>query len=171
MATFTKLKSGSWRVQICRKGRYVSETFVRREDARRWALAAERQVDRGEAPTNSRIGRMRSFGDLIDLHIEDMTDVGKPPGRSKQATLDMLKRELGDLSMGELDRERVVKFGRRRPRQGAGPMTLSIDIGAIKLVVSHPAAVDGLGAPKQAFADAPLPCPLSAPARKTQSDP
>jgi len=47
MATYTKLPSGSWRVQVRRKGRYVSETFQLREDAPRWATDAERQVDRG----------------------------------------------------------------------------------------------------------------------------
>jgi len=41
MATYTKLSSGSWRVQVRRKGRYVSETFLRRDDARRWATDAE----------------------------------------------------------------------------------------------------------------------------------
>lgn len=67
MATFTKLSSGSWRVQVRRKGRYVSETFLRRDDARRWATEAERQIDRGEAPNDSRIVRLKTFGDLIDL--------------------------------------------------------------------------------------------------------
>lgn len=144
MATFTKLQSGSWRVQVRRKGRYISETFLRREDARKWALDAERQVDRGETPTASRIARLNTFGDLIDLHIADMKDVGKAPGRSKDATLKMLKRELGTLSMVELDRERVVKFGRARATAGAGPTTLGIDVGIIKLVVQHAAAVHGL---------------------------
>lgn len=144
MATFTKLGSGSWRVQVRRKGRYISETFLRREDARKWALDAERQVDRGETPTPSRIARLNTFGDLIDLHIADMKEVGKAPGRSKDATLKMLKRQLGALSMVELDRERVVKFGRARAAQGAGPTTVGIDIGVIKLVIQHAAAVHGL---------------------------
>lgn len=144
MATFTKLKSGSWRVQVRRKGRYVSETFLRREDARQWATDAERQVDRGETPTPSRIARLNTFGDLIDLHIADMKEVGKAPGRSKDATLQMLKRQLGSLNMTELDRERLVKFGRKRAAQGAGPVTVGMDIGAIRLVLSHAAAVHGL---------------------------
>ncbi|OHB31822.1 MAG: integrase [Phenylobacterium sp. RIFCSPHIGHO2_01_FULL_69_31] len=144
MASFTKLSSGSWRVQVRRKGRYVSETFLRREDARRWALEAERQVDRGQTPTNSRIARLKTVSDLIDLHIDDMKDVGKAPGRSKDATLQMLKRELGAIGMGDLDRERLVKFARARAAQGAGPVTLSMDIGAIKLVFAHAAAVHGL---------------------------
>ena len=47
MATFVKLGSGNWRVQVRRKGRYVSETFRRRKDADEWALDIERRIDRG----------------------------------------------------------------------------------------------------------------------------
>jgi integrase len=146
MATFTKLASGSWRVQVRRKGRYISETFLRREDARIWAQDSERDIDRGATPQPSRIARKNTFGDLIDLHIEDMKEVGKAPGRSKAATLDMLKRELGKKTITELDRAYLVKFGRTRARQDAGPVTLSMDIGAIRLVLSHAAAVHGLSA-------------------------
>lgn len=144
MATYTKLSSGSWRVQVRRKGRYISETFLRREDARKWATDTERQIDRGEAPVGSRIARLNTFGHLIDLHIADMKEVGRAPGRSKDATLKMLKRELGSLKMVEIDRERVVKFGRKRALEGAGPTTVGIDIGVIKLVLQHAAAVHGL---------------------------
>lgn len=48
MATFTKLASGSWRARVRHKGRYVSESFQRREDARRWATEMEGRIDRGE---------------------------------------------------------------------------------------------------------------------------
>ncbi|MES0139232.1 site-specific integrase [Mesorhizobium sp. M0016] len=144
MATYTKLSSGSWRVQVRRKGRYVSETFLRRDDARRWATEAERQVDRGETPTKSRIARLKTFGELIDLHIDDMCDVGKSPRRSKAAALDMLQRHLGKCNIAALDRERLIRFGRDRAAQGAGPMTLGMDIGFVKLILAHAAAVHGL---------------------------
>ena len=48
MATFTKLNSGSWRVQVRRKGKYVNDAFVRRKDAEEWAIEVERRIDRGE---------------------------------------------------------------------------------------------------------------------------
>lgn len=41
MATITKLPSVAYRVQIRRKSRYASETFLRRDDACRWARQAE----------------------------------------------------------------------------------------------------------------------------------
>jgi len=132
---------------VRRKSRYISETFRRKDDARAWALDAERQIDRGEAPKASRTAKLRTFGDLIDLHIEDMKEVGRAPGRSKDATLAMLKRELGGRNMAELDRDRIIRFGRARAEQGAGPVTLGIDIGTIKLVLSHAAAVHGVAVP------------------------
>jgi hypothetical protein len=73
-----------------------------------------------------------------------MKEVGKAPGRSKDATPAMVKRELGNLKAGERDREQVVKFGRQRAGEGAGPAPLNMDIGAIRLVISGAAAVHGL---------------------------
>jgi hypothetical protein len=43
------------------------------------------------------VARLRTFSDLIELHIADMGEVGRAPGRSKDAMLRMLKRELGKL--------------------------------------------------------------------------
>jgi integrase len=144
MATYTRLPSGSWRVQVRRKGRYVSETFQLREDARRWATDAERQVDRGQTPSASKIARLKTFADLIDLHIGDLKEVGKPIGRTKRTNLELLRRDLGTRKMVELDRERLIRFGRDRALGGAGPVTISMYLGEIRTVVSHVAAIHGL---------------------------
>lgn len=144
MATYSKLPSGAWRVQVRRKGRYISETFLKRDDARRWATETEGRIDRGETPTPQRAARLRTFGELVDLHVADMKEVGRAPRRSKAATLRMLKARLGRKTFAQLDRQLFIDFGRARARDGAGPMTLSIDIGAIKLVISHAVAVHGL---------------------------
>jgi hypothetical protein len=82
MASIRKQKSGHWRVWVRRKGKSLTETFVNREDAKTWGLEAERQIDRGGSPLPSRVSRITRFKDLINLHIADMTEVGKPPGRS-----------------------------------------------------------------------------------------
>ena len=55
------------RVQIRRKGRYASETFLRRDDAHRWARQAETRVDQGLAPNKSSVSRLQTFGDLAGL--------------------------------------------------------------------------------------------------------
>ncbi|WP_295224641.1 hypothetical protein [uncultured Brevundimonas sp.] len=81
---------------------------------------------------------------MVDLHIEDMKSVGKAPRRSKAATLTMPKARLGRKTLRQLDRRQFIDFGEERAQEGAGPMTLSIDIGTIKLVITHAIAVHGL---------------------------
>lgn len=144
MASIRKQKSGRWRVQVRRKGQAVSETFRRHEDAKTWAADAERQIERGQAVRASRIARLTTFGELIDLHVADMKEVARAPGRSKEATLLMLKRRLGDLRLDQLTRERLLEFGRERSQEGAGAVTVSMDLGFIKTVLVHAAAVHGL---------------------------
>lgn len=144
MATFTQLASGNWRVQVRRKTRYVAETFRRRKDGEEWALEMERNIDRNGSSKPRVLRNVRTFGDLIDLHDQDMHEVGKPPRRSKAAVLQALKDSLGPVKLPQLNRERLIEFGRKRAKQGAGPATLAIDLSFIRTIVSHAAAVHGI---------------------------
>ena len=144
MATFTRLKSGNWRAQVRRKQSYASETFLRHEDARKWATATERRIDLGQSPLKRTKADPTTFAHLVDLHVNDMCEVGKAPRRSKQFTLDALKAKLGTVKLKELTRERLIQFGKDRAKEGAGPVTLSADIGYLKLVLTHAAAVHGV---------------------------
>lgn len=77
------------------------------------------------------------------------------PGRSKGATPAFLKRRLGARNLVDIDRERLLTFGRERAAEDAGPMTLSIDIGMTKQGIepADPTTQLGRGA---AFPDAAL---------------
>jgi len=79
----------------------------------------EGRIDRGELATSARARDVATFGEFIDLHVADMKEVDKAPGRSKDATLAMLKRELGAVKMTHIDRERVIQFVSRRLGVGA----------------------------------------------------
>ena len=85
MATFTRLKSGSWRVQVRRKGKYVNDTFLRRKDGEEWAIEIERRIDRKEPLTTNGSRDAKTFADLVQLHRDDLKEVGKRIGRSKSA--------------------------------------------------------------------------------------
>ncbi|WP_243698553.1 hypothetical protein [Paracoccus alkanivorans] len=148
MATISKLPSGSWRVQVRRKGNYISESFLRRGDAELWARTIEGKIDRGE-PIHSCGATAKTFKDLIDLHKEDLAEVGKKLGRSKAASLEFFTLRLGNLKPAELSREKFIKFGRQRAKEGAGPVTVGIDLGYIKTILSHAAAVHGIIAPTE----------------------
>jgi hypothetical protein len=129
---------------VRRKGKYVNETFLRRKDGEEWALDIERRIDRGDTILARNARDAKTFGDLIMLHRKDLQEVGKAIGRSKAASPALLGRRLGGLRTSELDRAQLIQFGKERAREGAGPVTLGIDLGYIKTVLSHAAAVHGI---------------------------
>ena len=51
-----------------------------------------------------------------------------------------LKSDLGRVRLKDFTRERLIEYGKRRARDGAGPVTLSIDLDYIRTVVVHAAA-------------------------------
>ncbi|MEO9780071.1 MAG: hypothetical protein ABJO75_09710 [Sedimentitalea sp.] len=117
MATISKLPFGGYRVQIRRKGRYARKTFHRRDDAHKWARKAETRVDQGLSPNKSSAARLATFGDLVALRIDDMCAVGKPPRRSKAATLATLKNDLGSERIGHIDPATLIDHGRKRAKK------------------------------------------------------
>jgi integrase len=142
VAVIVQLKSGSWRVQVRRKGQYASKTFLRKSDADDWAIQAARDIDNGKKPSRRvRNEGVRTFGHLIDLHLNDMREVGRPLRRSKDHVLRRLKEVIGDTPLTELSKAELIAFGRRRAKDGAGPATLAIDISFIGTVMTHAAAV------------------------------
>ncbi len=144
MAYITKLNSGNYRVQVRRRGQSVSKTFKRHSDATSWALEAERKADKGETIMLGGNCNLRKFGDLVDAHIVDMKEVGKPLRRTKAYSLALLKKNFGKVPIEELDRQRILNFGRKRAKGGAGPATLAADISYIHTIITHAAAVHGL---------------------------
>jgi len=55
-----------------------------------------------------------------------------------------LKAELGSVKLPALNRERLIEFGRKRAKQGAGPATLAIDLSFIRTIITRAAAVHGI---------------------------
>jgi len=144
MATFLQLTSGNWRVQVRRKGRYISGTFRRRKDADEWSLDVERKIDRGETPNARAHSDPTTFGHLIEIHLQDMREVGRALQRSKSFTLDRLKIKLGSIRIRDLTRDRLIQFGKDRAKEGAGPVTVGMDIGYVRTILAHAAAVHGI---------------------------
>lgn len=98
----------------------------------------------GCEPRSRKVAEAKTIANLIDLHIEDLLEVGKPIRRSKRAVLEALKRELGATRIPNLDRSSIISFGKKRAKQGAGPVTLSGDLSYLHTILTHEAAVHGI---------------------------
>ncbi|MEO0636636.1 MAG: site-specific integrase [Pseudomonadota bacterium] len=152
MATVIKLKSGSWRVQVRKQGRYLSRTFRLKGHADAWAREIETMIDAGTAPVMLPSGKVRTVAHLIDLHLQDLREIGKPLRRSKQAVMEALRRDLGPTLIKNLDRHTLIQFGRKRAKEGAGPVTLAVDFSYLRTVLTHAAAIHGIAVDTESIA-------------------
>lgn len=149
MATFSKLPSGQWRVQIRRKKLFLSRSFRIKALAEQWAREQEQLIDKGLAPTESSPDSRETLASLIDLHFADLKELKRGIGRSKEHTLYRLRETIGATRLSQITRESLVDFAKRRAKEGAGPVTISIDLSFIGTVLEHASAVHGVVVPME----------------------
>lgn len=147
MASINKLPSGLWRAQVRRKSHSMSRTFRLKSDAQAWASEQEARIASGENVDRRLVGNGQALGDLIETHLADMAEVGRAAQRSKEAVMLRLQRDIGKLPLTSLTREFIINFGRKRAKEGAGPVTLSVDLSYLSTVLNHGAAIYGLKVP------------------------
>jgi integrase len=133
MATFSQLPSGKWRVQVRRAGVYRAATFATKSEARSWSTQVESQAHHIAASGFAPVPKTATLADLIDKYVESSQ---KAAGKTKTATLAMLKRDLGKVKLSALSAVVLRDFVDRRVEAGAGGVTIAADLsflsGALK---------------------------------------
>lgn len=132
MATFSQLPSGKWRAQVRRAGIYKAATFATKREARDWAALIEAQAAHVAAGGLAPVPKGATFGDLIDKYMEQPT---YRAGRTKQASMLMLKRELGHVKLTAMNAFVLRDFIDMRAKAGAGGVTIGADLSYIGSVL------------------------------------
>jgi integrase len=132
MATIAQLPSGKWRAQVRRAGIYRAATFPSKREAKDWASTIEGQAHHIAAAGYAPIPKGATVGDLIEKYTETHA---KSPGRTKAATLAMLKREIGDTKLASLNAVVLRDFIDKRIDEGAGGVTIAADLSFLSAVL------------------------------------
>jgi integrase len=132
MPTFSQLPSGKWRAQVRKKGLYKAATFDSKREAKEWATVIEAQSTHAAAGSYMPVPKAATLADLIDKYNETVTKV---QGRTKEATLKMLKRELGKVKLVNLNAVVLRDFIDRRQASGAGGVTISADLSYLSTIL------------------------------------
>lgn len=122
MATYTKLPSGRWRVQIRKSGIYRAQTFNLKRQATKWATEIEAQVQQVKAggyitPTGLTIGK------LVTLYRETVRE----GGRTRRACLNRLEIALKQTKPQNLPFA-LRDYIDSRQAAGAGGVTIAQDL-------------------------------------------
>lgn len=151
MASFSQLPSGKWRAQIRRAGMYRAATFTTKREAKDWAIAIESQANHIAAGGFAPVPKGATLGDLIDKYNETGT---KQPGKTKEATLAMLKREVGKVKLSNLNAVVLRDFIDRRQDAGAGGVTIAADLSFLSAVLKWGRHARQLDIPERLALDA-----------------
>ena len=132
MPTFSQLPSGKWRVQVRRAGLYRAATFPTKREAKDWAAGIEAQAYHIAASGYAPVPRDATLADLIDKYRDTHA---KSPGRTKAATLEMLRAQLGKVKLSALNAVVLRDFIDRRAAAGAGGVTIAADLSFLSAVL------------------------------------
>lgn len=134
MPTFSQLPSGKWRVQVRRPsvGFYRAATFGTKGEAKKWATQIEAQADHAAGGGFAPVPKEATIADLIDKYQEM---VSKNPGKTKAATLAMLRTRLGKIKLASLNAVALRDFIDARVKDGAGGVTIAADLSFLSAVL------------------------------------
>lgn len=132
MPTFSQLPSGKWRVQVRKAGVYRAGTFDTKMQARDWSTQVEAQAASIAASGYAPPPKGATLADLIDKYAQ-----GQPltTGKTKTATLAMLRRDLGRVRLASLNALVLRDFIDRRSAAGAGGVTIAADLSFLSAVL------------------------------------
>jgi len=131
MASFSQLPSGQWRVQVRRSGVYRGATFPTKREAKDWAATIESQARSVATAGFAPVPKGATLADLIDRYVETT----KAAGKTKTATLERLKRDIGRTQLASLSAITLRDFIDRRIASGAGGVTIAGDLSFLSAVL------------------------------------
>lgn len=123
MATIRKLPSGSWQVQVRRKGESpISKTFTNKALAEQWARSIETQIDRGTFVDRSEAERT-TLAELIDRYLSEITP-SKKGSRQESYRLEAIKKYIGHLIIGSIQGKHIASYRDTRLSEGKSTGTV-----------------------------------------------
>jgi len=133
MAYFRK-RNGNWSATVERTGhKPLSKTFPTKTLAQEWARSIEQSIDAVKF-SDDRVGGAIPFRVLVDQYVEEFDN--ESFGRTKGNSLKMTKAKIGGVNVGDLTGDRWLEFVKGRTAEGAGGVTVSLDLTYAKQVLT-----------------------------------
>ena len=133
MASYQKLKSGKFRVQVRRGEFYRSASFDTKTEAKTWAAKIETMANGIKVSGYATPPKEATLGKLIELYQSQNPDTNY--GRTKLASLNRLAKEFCDVRIVNLSRHHLRDFIDKRVKT-AGGVTIAQDLSYLSTVLS-----------------------------------
>lgn len=151
MASFSKI-GNKWQARIRKSGfPSTSENFDTHREAKAWAAQIECAMN-AKLHKDKRSLKDLTLDKLIDQYLGKEKSTN-PYGKTKLANLKRIRRMLGDVPLAALTFDRLVSFIEDREVQGAGGVTIWMDVAEIAAVLRSGKTANKYEVDKDLFSD------------------
>ena len=113
---------------------YRAGTFATKREAKDWATAIEAQAAHIHATGFAPVPKGTTLADLVDKYQEHVSPDSQ--GKTKAATIAMLRRELGQIKLASLSNMHLRDFIDKRQKAGAGGVTIAADLSFLSVILT-----------------------------------
>lgn len=141
-----RLHGKGWQARVRRKGYPdITKSFQRRQDAERWARAAESEIDKGQFVSIDEAQRS-SLGDLIARYLIEVTPKMKGATEDTIRLEAIMRRPIAKWSMANLSAARVARYRDDRLKEvSAG--TVIRELAYLSSIINHARREWGINVP------------------------
>lgn len=136
MATISKTKFGTFRVQVRRNGQpHLNKTFKSKKDAETWALEKELEINTGTFINRTEAEKMY-FSYLVDRYIEEVSP-SKKGHQQELPRLKHIKRTLGDYHVLQIQSKHIANYRDQRSNLGKSNSAVLNELSLISQIFDH----------------------------------
>ena len=122
MASILK-RNDKWFVRVRKHGQpSQSKTFTIKQDAQRWAVMIERQIDQGLVGC---VDKSITLGDLLKRYLKEVTPYKKSRDKETWRIKALLKRSISGVGLPNLTSTIISNFKTLRLADGAEPQGMT----------------------------------------------
>jgi integrase len=134
LASISKTKNGTWRVQLENRGKREYRTFKLKTHAQQFALQRGAELQRGQIAT-SRAAEKNTIGAVIDTYKERVSSLKR--GKADPSALRALKANFGKTRFIALTSNDVAEYRDGRLALGRSPATVVKELNLLRSVIDY----------------------------------
>jgi integrase len=131
-----RARSNKWQARIIRKGHpTIAKTFLRRQDAEKWARSLEIEIDRGTY-INKSYAEKTQFKEILQKYLNDVAPQMRSADSQAIRVKKLMKHPIAEVNMAQLSPKHIADYRDERLKVNK-PNTVIRELAILSSIINH----------------------------------
>ncbi len=131
-----RARSNKWQARIIRKGHpTIAKTFLRRQDAEKWARSLEIEIDRGTY-INKSYAEKTQFKEILQKYLNDVAPQMRSADSQAIRVRKLMKHPIAEVNMAQLSPKHIADYRDERLKVNK-PNTVIRELAILSSIINH----------------------------------